>query len=707
MEIKEISHTAYTFSAGIRKIRNIENFLGVSNVAPPAELVATQSEALCALVWGRKQTARRTLKWAEHHAIPVWFLEDGFIRSATSSPHSRTSYSLIVDDAGVYYDANSANLLEKFLNNDAQFNQAFAENKKYSAHCLQLVLQHNITKYNFCANIPSDHWFARLDKPIVLVADQTRDDASVRYGSMVEQDFVDMLDAAINENPAAHIVVKTHPDVISGRRKGYLTQLAQKRGIKILAEPFNPLSVLKLVNKVYCGTSQIGFEALLCNKPVTLFGLPFYAGWGATNDLKAIPRRTAKRTVEQLFFAAYDWYTRYCNPVTGERWSLEQCLRHVMLQKKYFDLNQGHSSLKGITPWKKKYIQQYLRTPATAAVNHPMNAAVEPSERTVTWGYKIAALAQSDEPMHDAESGAGTATSESLQPAKALWRVEDGFLRGKGLGSDFHAPQSLVFDSRGMYFNSQQSCDLEHILNTRDCDLQDIRRARHLISLIISRGLSKYNVGNKKFSSVFAETRKTARKLLVVGQVENDASLKYGCRDIADNSSLLQAVRQANPDAQIVFKPHPDVVAGNRIGRVSPDLLSLHADAECTEVDIIECIKQCDELHTMTSLSGFEALIRGKQVFTYGLPFYAGWGLTSDRHRLERRVRQRTLEELVYCVLIEYPRYVDFDTGEFIAPEDLVFSLGGNNSMKNNNMTWANRQVLKIKNVYKGLAYAP
>ena len=557
-------------------------------------------------------------------------------------------------------------------------------------------------------SINAEHWFARIDEPIVLVVDQTRDDASVRFGAMVEQDFVDMLDAAIDENPHARVVVKSHPDVISGRRQGYLTQRARQRGTEIMAEPFNPLSVLKLVSKVYCGTSQLGFEALLCDKPVSLFGLPFYAGWGATDDRKVIPRRKTKRNVEQLFFAAYDWYTRYCNPVTGERWSLEQCLRHVILQRKYFALNRGHSLLKGITPWKKKYIRQYLRTPdtTTSAASDLSTGADLHSERTVTWGYKVAALSQSEQPEQPA-SQSQNQSSASSDCKPALWRVEDGFLRGRGLGSDFNAPQSLVFDSRGMYFNSKQSCDLEHILNTRDCDLEDIRRARHLISLIISLRLSKYNVGSKKFSSVFAESRKTARKLLVVGQVENDASLKYGCRDIRDNSSLLEAVRQDNPDAQIVFKPHPDVVAGNRTGMVSPDVLARYADAECTDVDIIECLQQCDELHTMTSLSGFEALIRGKRVVTYGLPFYAGWGLTSDRHELKRRVRQRTLEELVYCVLIEYPRYVDFDTGEFIAPEDLVVSLGGKGSMKNKNMTWASRQVLKLKNVYKGLAYAP
>ncbi len=56
----------------------------------------------------------------------------------------------------------------------------------------------------------------------------------------------------------------------------------------------------------------------------------------------------------------------------------------------------------------------------------------------------------------------------------------------------------------------------------------------------------------------------------------------------------------------------------------------------------------------MTSLTGFEALLRGKAVFTYGLPFYAGWGLTQDRHAHPRRHRRLSIDELVAAALIGY-----------------------------------------------------
>ena len=91
-----------------------------------------------------------------------------------------------------------------------------------------------------------------------------------------------------------------------------------------------------------------------------------------------------------------------------------------------------------------------------------------------------------------------------------------------------------------------------------------------------------------------------------------------------------------------------------------------------TEVNINDCLAIADEVHTMSSLTGFEALLRGKLVFTYGKPFYAGWGLTSDKFVIERRTRQVPLLELIAAVLIVYPRYIDYRKGFFISAEQAL-----------------------------------
>ena len=118
--------------------------------------------------------------------------------------------------------------------------------------------------------------------------------------------------------------------------------------------------------------------------------------------------------------------------------------------------------------------------------------------------------------------------------------------------------------------------------------------------------------------------------MLVTGQVEDDKSILKGCETVRTNLGLLEAARAAHPQAYLVFKPHPDVEAGNRAGKVASADATRFANVIASDMDIAGCITATDGLATMTSLAGFEALLRGKPVWTFGRPFYAGWGLTHD-----------------------------------------------------------------------------
>lgn len=139
------------------------------------------------------------------------------------------------------------------------------------------------------------------------------------------------------------------------------------------------------------------------------------------------------------------------------------------------------------------------------------------------------------------------------------------------------------------------------------------------------------------------------------------------------NLELIAKARALEPDAWIVYKPHPDVEAGHRKGHV-PDAEALrYADAIERQTPIGTLIEQVDALHVITSLAGFEALLRGKAVTTHGQPFYAGWGLTRDMGPANpRRTRRRSRDELVAATLIGYPRYVDPVTRLPCPPEVLV-----------------------------------
>jgi capsular polysaccharide export protein len=209
---------------------------------------------------------------------------------------------------------------------------------------------------------------------------------------------------------------------------------------------------------------------------------------------------------------------------------------------------------------------------------------------------------------------------------------------------------------------------------------------------IVAQRITKYNVGAGSWSRPAG----ARRVILVPGQVESDASIAYGASRIRSNIGLLAAVRAAEPDAYVVYKPHPDVVArlrqpGQHEGDASRLCDEVVAD---TPIDVL--LERVDEVHVLTSLAGFEALLRGCRVVVYGWPFYAGWGLTEDRDPPPRRGRPRSLDELVAATLILYPTYISHTTGRFTSPERVLDELGA----------WRERGVTRLpfwRRVWRGL----
>jgi capsular polysaccharide export protein len=170
-------------------------------------------------------------------------------------------------------------------------------------------------------------------------------------------------------------------------------------------------------------------------------------------------------------------------------------------------------------------------------------------------------------------------------------------------------------------------------------------------------GLTKYNLSGRSIGELAARAE-GRRTILVPGQVDNDASVLAGGRGLG-NLGLLQRVRAANPEAWIVYKEHPDVTAGHRPGRLPEQEVRRLADDIVDAADILQLIAGLDEVHTLTSLTGFEALLRGKPVITYGAPFFAGWGLTRDMAGDVSRGRDLSLQALIAGALILYPLYLD------------------------------------------------
>jgi capsular polysaccharide export protein len=244
-------------------------------------------------------------------------------------------------------------------------------------------------------------------------------------------------------------------------------------------------------------------------------------------------------------------------------------------------------------------------------------------------------------------------------------RVEDGFLRSVGLGAEFARPLSWVLDARGIHYDATQPSDLEHLLQNEQWSAALLQRAAFLRERLAMSGITKYSVGH----ATWERPTRPMHVILVPGQVESDASLRFGAPDLHTNIELLRAVRMAHPDSYVVYKPHPDVVAGLRVQGIGEAQAKSFCDETVTDIAMGELLKQVDEVHVLTSLTGFEALLRRKAVVCYGLPFYAGWGLTKDMVSIARRTRRLTLDELVAGTLICYPSYVSRSDGKSCTPE--------------------------------------
>ena len=250
-------------------------------------------------------------------------------------------------------------------------------------------------------------------------------------------------------------------------------------------------------------------------------------------------------------------------------------------------------------------------------------------------------------------------------------RVEDGFLRSVGLGADLTRPISWVLDWSGIYFDASKPSDLETMLSETVFPSDLMKRAVALRERVVAAGLTKYNVGTMRWSRRSGVTR----VILVPGQVESDASIALGAVEIKTNLGLLKAVRAANPDAYVLYKPHPDVLARMRAKGEGEDTAVCWCNEVVPDVPMGDLLREVDEVHCLTSLAGFEALIRMKKVVCYGQPFYSGWGLTEDVAPIVRRTRQLTLDELTAGVLLLYPLYISHTRNALISPEEALDEL--------------------------------
>lgn len=322
--------------------------LGMPLIGNPLQL-RRMHVAACA-GWGFALSGRMAARRAARTGLPLLRLEDGFLRSIRPGL-AHPPLSIVIDDAGLYYDATRPSRLESLISRPRSPEEAARARSLVSAWRAARV-----SKYNHARDLPRNE----IAGPYVLVADQTVADSSIRYGLADAESFRRMLAAALDENPARTVLVKIHPDVFAGRKRGYfdVKAIAKMPRVRVLGEDVHPVSLIEGAEAVYVVTSQVGFEGLLWDKSVRVFGMPFYAGWGLTRDELAAPARRHTVPLENLVHAALAEYPRYIDPDTGVRCEPERLIEWVAAQRRglmqpqepYVDGNRHPATSSRYTP---------------------------------------------------------------------------------------------------------------------------------------------------------------------------------------------------------------------------------------------------------------------------------------------------------------------------------------------------------------------
>jgi len=304
----------------------------------------------------------------------------------------------------------------------------------------------------------------------------------------------------------------------------------------------------------------------------------------------------------------------------------------------------------GVSDWKRSWFQKYEKNPIYldnfwSWVLFYLDQ-LDFSKRTVLyiWSY-------SDQRSYR--------TSGRLE----VVRVEDGFFRSKGLGSNKVPAESLIFDSTGyLYFDGVRKSAIDQILCDAEFSSDDELLGKRIVNHVVQEGCTKYNLSANYFVP-------KSGAVLVIGQVEDDLAIKHGCGP-KTNIELVELAVSEHPLKDIYFKRHPDVVAGNR--REEKDFARLK---EITfiidfDVDTKDLAQQFVMIYVNTSLMGFELLLREGRVRVAGRPFYWGLGLTSD---LQERIPMLnvSIEKLVYAAYYLYPTYTS--DSEFKKTLDRIF----------------------------------
>ena len=603
--------------------------------------------------WGMKFSGIISRFISQYLYKKIIYLEDGFIRSLETFS-SKLPFSIYIDKKSIYYNNHKTNDLRSFL----YHNLTHLEYERVVA-LKNLWIRARITKYNTIIESKPPN------KPYILVVDQTLGDLSIKFGSANHNNFNVMLRWALANWPNHKILVRIHPDVTSGKKRGYLTNLNQSNSrIIYSSDGLSPCLLLEKCEAICTVTSQLGFEGLLWDKPTYVFGKPFYGGLGLTFDYYSnfTNNNNTVCDIYQLIFSSLIRCSRYKLPGSQNNCEIEDLILWILNQKNKinrYPIKKPIYSM-GLTPYKFVQIKRYI--PFIRRINLVKLVSKHYKNITLaTWGmdhYK-------------------TKFDNSISRVY----LEDGFIRSVGLGAKLIESSSLNIDTKALYYDGSTESDLEYLLKFYDSRNIDKDKAQSIIKQIVSKSVTKYNLDENNWKPNNINHKKDI--VLVIGQVPADASLKLGIpldSPIKTNIQLLSECRKKYPESWIIFKPHPDLTNHLRYSNENEHFFRDICDEYLDDVSITCLFKYVNRVCVLTSLAGFEALIRGIPVTTFGVPFYAGWGLTDDYLSGHSWISRRSnypinLERLVYLTLFVYPQYRSLKDNSILTVHETIDQL--------------------------------
>lgn len=629
--------------------------------------------------WGKSPTSGRGEWISQWRNSPVLRVEDAFLRSVLPGRESEPPLGLLLDDMGVHFDSSTPSRLEQILSENPLDDSALLTRARHAMARLQAL---HLSKYNtFDPTTPAP------DAPYILVIDQTMGDASIAHAGASEGTFRDMLVEARLAHPHDRILIKTHPETQRGHRQGHYGPEDENDQVQLVSDPISPWELLSGAKAVFTVSSGMGFEAILAGHKPRVFGQPFYAGWGLTQDERPPNRRARSLTRAQLFAGAMMLYPSWYDPYRDALCQIERVIDILEARARAWREDHRGYVASGMRLWKRKPLSLFFSAQGTAPSMIFDDNAGRAAEGAALVGKPLMVWAGKEDPDHRGDA--------------PLYRIEDGFLRSCGLGAELIPPLSLVRDDLGIYYDPTRESRLERMIAARERLPEYAKdRIERLLMRLRETRIGKYNLPRP---APDLSALPDGPRILVPGQVEDDASILLGTTDVSTNLALLERVRAENPDAVLIYKPHPDVEAGLREGKISEKDMARLADFVAHEADPIALLDQVDVVWTMTSTLGFEALLRGVNVFCLGAPFYAGWGLTTDLGNVpERRTARPTLYGLAHAALIDYPRYFDPVTGTACPVEVVVDRLARGDLPRPGR---GNRLLAKLQGIFASYAY--